>query len=78
MIEMRFLFCFFLCCYDMVNSCSSYKRVYYINLHLSIFNLFIYSKTKLVCEKNLDVLSSKGACMVYLAVGWPVSFTQQK
>ena len=59
---MRFLVCFFLCCYDMVNSCSSYKRVYYINLHLSIFNLFIqFYKLLLIfslCFYYIQIISS--------------------
>ncbi len=38
---MCFLFRFFLRSYDMVNSSSSYKRVYYINFHLGFFNLLI-------------------------------------
>lgn len=59
---MRFLFCFFLCCYDMVNSCSSYKRVYCINLHLSIFNFFIqFYKLLLIfslCFYYIQIISS--------------------
>ena len=38
---MCFLLRFFLCGYDMVNSSSSYKRVYYINFRLGFFNLLI-------------------------------------
>ena len=38
---MRFLLRFFLCSYDVVNSCSTYKRIYGIDFHLHIFNLAV-------------------------------------
>ena len=46
----------------MVNSCSSYKMVYCINLHLSIFNFFIqFCKLLLIfslCFYYIQIISS--------------------